>query len=417
MPSSSAPHGRPVPAWVLPALQITALLCLALRAGQYALAADATGGVFPTRLDIAWMSLLAATVLIALTWTVRARLAPGAARGVLSAAVLLILVLADGGGHLGFDIPALLLALALVVVDIGPVAGLLAALLLGIDAAVGHVQIGSDAATIVINALALAVLGTFGAAIGALWHGYQQTTEDLAAAMERQRRMADTQKELVLAEERARSARELHDTLGHRLTLIGMSLEYAERVGERDPSGARAEIATARTTAAEAMVEMRTWVRALSPVRDPDATGLLAINAIAESFRGTGLEVSVAHASDPFVVTMSEDAELLLYRAVQEGLTNALRHGRARRVCITTGRSEQTVRLEITSDLGAAARESLPEGPLAPGFGLRGLAERATALGGSVQARRAGDEVVLSIEIPTAGLATAGVPAQKGGVR
>ena len=391
-----------MPVWVLPTLQVTALMCLVFRSTQYLQAADEAGGRFPSRFDIGWIVLLSGCLLIGAAWVVRTRLATGAPRGILSATVMLfvILIVIGGGDTLGFEIPVLLLALALVVVDVGLTAGIVAIAVLALEVAIGHVLIGSGPATILVNAFALAVLGGFGVTFGALWRSYQQTTELLQDTMEDQRRAAGTQKELVLAEERARSARDLHDMLGHRLTVIAMSLEFAERVAPREPQAAQQEVATARETALAAMEEMRTWVRALSPVRDPAARGLVAVDAIAESFRGTGLDVQVVHEGVPSAALLGEDAELLIYRSVQEGLTNALRHGRAQRVRIRTANSDQRVRLEITSDLDAAARESLAGGPLDHGFGLRGLAERATALGGSVRACRAADEVVLSVEIP-----------------
>src|SRR5699024_11598913 len=119
----------------------------------------------------------------------------------------------------------------------------------------------------------------------------------------------------------------------YRLTLISISLEFARRTRQSDPEAAWGEIDTADATSREAMTEMRTWVRALSPVRDADATGAAAFEAIAESFRGSGLEVGVETSGED--VPLRQEASLLMYRTVQEGLTNALRHGRYRPVRIT----------------------------------------------------------------------------------
>ncbi len=156
---------------------------------------------------------------------------------------------------------------------------------------------------------------------------------------------------------------------------------------------------TAAQTSADALTEMRTWVRALSPVRDRNATGTAAIDAIAESFRGTGLDVALERSGpEP---TLDEDTSLLIYRAVQEGLTNALRHGRARQVQMRVETTADTVRLTLRNDLDAAARATIPVGPLAPGFGLRGLTDRADALGGTVHAFRDGDDVELRVNVPS----------------
>src|SRR5690606_2950873 len=69
--------------------------------------------------------------------------------------------------------------------------------------------------------------------------------------------------DLVLAEERARTGRALHDGLGHRLTAVGMSLEFAERMRPNDPDRAWQEVDRARTEAATALTDMRRLVRAM----------------------------------------------------------------------------------------------------------------------------------------------------------
>lgn len=177
-----------------------------------------------------------------------------------------------------------------------------------------------------------------------------------------------------------------------------MSLEFARRTRQSDPEAAWAEIATADATAREAMTEMRTWVRALSPVRDADATGPAAFEAIAESFRGSGLDVGVESAGED--LPLRQEASLLMYRAVQEGLTNALRHGRARTVRITFDTCGDEIILQLVSDLDERARAQLPRGPIAPGFGPRGLADRAVALGGEALAAHREGAVELTVRLP-----------------
>src|SRR5699024_7911041 len=222
----------------------------------------------------------------------------------------------------------------------------------------------------------------------------------LEEAITRLRRTAEIEKELLLADERSRSARDLHDGLGHRLTLISMGLEFARRTRSDDPEKAWNEVAAADATARDALTEMPTWVRALSPVRDADATGAAAFEAIAESFRGSGLEVIVE--TDGNDLPLTQETSLLLYRAVQEGLTNALRHGRAQSVHIrlVTGGDELTLR--IVSDLDEEARTPLPTGGITPRGGLRGLADRAAAVGGSVRAVHRDGFVELTVRLDRA---------------
>lgn len=368
-----------------------------------------------------------ALLVTAACWVLRSRAVSRTARSRCSMVAMVASLSLVAIGSIGLGIPTLVLCLALLVLDASPRAGLIAAAVPIALGLLAHLVNGAHTASTITDVLFLTVLLAFGLALGMSWRAFQERSDldhqllaerdeanrRLEAAMDRLRRAADSEKELMLADERARAARDLHDGLGHRLTLISMSLEFAERTRERDAQAAWDEVITARGTAVEAMEEMRTWVRALSPVRDADATGLAAFDAIAESFRGTGLEVTVSRHGEASTVELSEDSSLLLYRAVQEGLTNALRHGRARTVAIDVTAAADTVRLRMTSDLDKAACADLPEGPLAPGFGLRGLADRAGALGGRTAARREGDAVVLVVEVPTAarsGAPTAAVP-------
>ena len=222
----------------------------------------------------------------------------------------------------------------------------------------------------------------------------------LSAANEQLRNSIEIEKELVLAEERARSARELHDGLGHRLTLMGMYLDFAERRRETDPDRAWAEVAGARETAHEALAEMRLWVRALNPVRAEGSRGVAAIDAIAESFRGTGVDVRLGvHGEEREV---PPGVVLFCHRFVQEGLTNALRHARARRVDIdidygATVGEDPALSIALSDDGGGAGAAE----PLRHGFGLRSLAERASQLGGTFEAARGDHGVRLSATVPT----------------
>ncbi|MDO5739299.1 MAG: sensor histidine kinase [Ornithinimicrobium sp.] len=199
---------------------------------------------------------------------------------------------------------------------------------------------------------------------------------ELETTNERLRAALVTEREFVLAQERARSARELHDGLGHRLTLVAMSLQYAERMQDRDPVKAWAEVATAASTNQGALDLMRLWARALDP--PPHAAGVggaAAFDAIAEAFRGTGLDVAVTHrGSDD---SLPEQISLFATRFVQEGLTNVLRHADATRVTVDFLQSPQQVRIALRDDGRGAA---VPH----DGFGLRSLRERAAALGGTL---------------------------------
>lgn len=418
-PLSAPPHrpiARPITERLLPLLQVLALVCLAFVIAEAAMYLPDPGEegataalVFTVLISVAW-------AVIAVCWIVRARTRSRRLRVALAVVVLVLAVPLTLYGTLGLVFPVLILALALLVLDVSRRAGAIGWAVMALVPPILLIATGEGAYQVATSLFGVGSLEGFGFALGLLWRSHEERGETdrrllaerdeavgrLEQAMERLRRAADTEKELVLADERTRAARDLHDGLGHRLTLIAMSLEFAERMRERDPETAWAEVGTARGTATEAMDQMRTWVRALSPVRVADATGLAAFDAIAESFRGTGLEVTVARHGDAQSVELDEDASLLLYRSVQEGLTNALRHGRSRHVAIDVDARAGTVAVTMTSDLDADARTSVPVGPLPRGFGLRGLAERASALGGAATAERVDDHVVLTVRVPVA---------------
>lgn len=205
---------------------------------------------------------------------------------------------------------------------------------------------------------------------------------DLSEANAALRHSLSLERDLVLAEERARSARELHDGLGYRLTLVSLALEYAQSARGGDPEGAWAEVATASETVRGALAEMRLWVRALSPpLADPGVGGAAAFDAIADAFRGTGLDVSVTHCGEDRA--MGREAALFATRFIQEGLTNVLRHASASRVDIDVIQSPHQVRFSISDDGRGAALATAEDG-----FGRRSLSERARLLGGEVSSGR-----------------------------
>ncbi|GAB3625129.1 hypothetical protein GCM10027418_32160 [Mariniluteicoccus endophyticus] len=236
---------------------------------------------------------------------------------------------------------------------------------------------------ILVETISLAVLGGLGLLLGQILRELdreRRANQDLLAEL---RASHDVEKELMLAEERARSARELHDGLGHRLTLIGMSLEYAMRVRDKDSDKAFAEVEHAREQASGTLAYMRRWVRALNPPRDTDLTGIAAFEAISESFRGTGLKVEVHQTGEEHA--LGKEASLFAYRLVQEGLTNVLRHSSADEVDITVHWQGDGVEIELADNGRERGTEGLEN--TEAGFGLRSLTERAEQLGGRFVAR------------------------------
>jgi signal transduction histidine kinase len=210
------------------------------------------------------------------------------------------------------------------------------------------------------------------------------------------RRQASTVRALAIAEERARMAREVHDSVGHHLTAIHLQLQNAERFGDRDPERARSKVRAAREATLAALAEVRRSVRALKPPALDERSGVAALLGLARSFDGAGPAVSFDVEGEEQV--LSEEAELVLYRATQEGLTNAAKHSGAKRLRVRLSFAPEATRLVVADD-GAGARDGTP----ADGFGLAALGERVTALGGTLVAgNRPEGGFALRVELPRA---------------
>jgi signal transduction histidine kinase len=221
---------------------------------------------------------------------------------------------------------------------------------------------------------------------------------DLEAAHAELERYAGRVRELTLAEERTRIAREIHDSVGHHLTAVKLQAEAAVKTVEKRPERALEQMERARDLAAEAFEEVRRSVRALGSPSTGERSGAGAMRALARSFEGTGLDVSFRVEGEER--ELHEEAELALYRALQEGLTNAARHSGARRVLASLVYGDEGVKLTVADDGRGAAEEATAAG----GFGLSGLEERVGALGGSFSAEDApGGGFTVEVGLPLGG--------------
>jgi len=187
--------------------------------------------------------------------------------------------------------------------------------------------------------------------------------------------------ELAVAEERARFARDLHDLLGHSLTLLAMKAELAGRLVTLQPDRAQQEIAEVERLARDALGDVRAAVSGYR--RAGLAVELSSARAVLDA---AGIRAELPTAVDD---VPGERRELLGW-AVREGVTNVVRHSRATRCRIILDRDG----VEILDDgRGADPMPSPGEGDPAwvLGSGLRGLRERAEACGASVVVDEAPD--------------------------
>ena len=219
----------------------------------------------------------------------------------------------------------------------------------------------------------------------------QQLLDELRAAQ-------DQLRDLAVAEERNRLAREMHDSLGHRLTVAVVQLEGAQRLIPLDGERAARMIGTMRDEMKEALAELRRTVAALRSPAETDQPLEAAVSQLARSFQAsTGLSIHITPAAE-FPV-LPESYRLAFFRAAQEALTNVQRHAAAANVWLRLEADEAQVRLTVDDD-GAGLPQ---EAEAASGSGLRGLRERAAALGGQLSVRRrpeGGTQIVFNAPRP-----------------
>nr|MBI2903848.1 sensor histidine kinase [Chloroflexota bacterium] len=224
----------------------------------------------------------------------------------------------------------------------------------------------------------------FGVFSNALYHAEsarresQSLLEQLQVAHRRLQDYAAQAQTLAVAEERNRLAREVHDSLGHRLTVSAVQLEGAQRLITADPDRAAKMIGNVREEVRQALADLRRTVAALRAPLDTDLPLAPALTKLAADFQeATGVTVHAAIAPD--LPTLPDAARLAIYRVAQEGLTNAQRHARATEVWLDLRRNDGQLALTVRDNgAGLAAGEEA-------GFGLLGLRERAAQLGGRLQ--------------------------------
>ncbi|GAB7052285.1 sensor histidine kinase [Catenuloplanes indicus] len=181
----------------------------------------------------------------------------------------------------------------------------------------------------------------------------------------------------AVAEERIRIARELHDLVAHQITLANAQATVAEHLFDVRPEQTRVSLRQLVETTGHALDALRATVGLLrqsgdDAVAGEPAPGLGRLPELLDAFRSAGLEVSV-HSSGP-AQALAPDVDLAAYRIVQEALTNVTKHAATGAARVGLAWTPDLLTVTVTDD-GTGA------GP-APGYGLIGMRERATAAGG-----------------------------------
>jgi signal transduction histidine kinase len=205
--------------------------------------------------------------------------------------------------------------------------------------------------------------------------------------------------ELAATEERNRLARDIHDSLGHHLTVINIQLEKTLAYQERDPEEATQAIRDAKHAAAEALQDVR---RSVSTLRNADEHFSLrtALHELAARVDNAAFVIDLNISGDE--KGYSRPVLMTLYRAAQEGVTNIQKYAQASRVTLDVQFGEQLAQLVLRDDgqgfslstLNHAAQEH-------QGFGLQGIRERIELVSGQMSLKsRPKQGTELSVTVP-----------------
>ncbi|MEM7132971.1 MAG: sensor histidine kinase [Chloroflexota bacterium] len=226
----------------------------------------------------------------------------------------------------------------------------------------------------------------------------EQLLSELEASHGQLRQYVAKAEELATVEERNRLAREIHDSLGHYMTVINVQLEKAMVFRQRNSEAADRAVADAKHMAGEALKEIR---RSVSSLRNMDSSFSLT-ESLQQLVEHTGsAQLSVELTIDGDEADFSKQSLLTLYRAAQEGLTNIQKHANASRVQIGLQFDNGQATLRIDDDgcgFDPAMLDNLkPNGH----YGLAGIRERLELIQGMMHlASEPGQGTELSICVP-----------------
>jgi signal transduction histidine kinase len=201
-----------------------------------------------------------------------------------------------------------------------------------------------------------------------------------AIELERER---EAEARRVVVEERTRIARELHDVVAHRVSLMTVQAGAAKTVAGDDPAGALQAMGAVEQAGREALDELRHLLDVLRPEAERGGLGpqpgIADISRLVDQFEDAGLQVSLT--MDGLRTDLPARVDLSAYRIVEEALTNVLKHaGPAARAEVRLTTDHQHVTVEVLDDGHGAT--ILP----GSGHGIVGMRERALLLGGSLDA-------------------------------
>jgi signal transduction histidine kinase len=239
-----------------------------------------------------------------------------------------------------------------------------------------------DAGTLVVTPILVVLVWLAGYAM-------RERVERADAAEERAARLEQEREAEALravVEERTRIARELHDVVGHSVSVMTVQASAVRRLLKPEQEQEREALLAVERTGREALAEMR---RVVGVLRDPDDAPALApqpslarVDKLVAQARETGLPVDLTIEGEP--VPLPAGVDLTAYRLVQEGLTNTIKHAGAKHAEVRVRYDGDHVEVEVSDD--GRGSNGAAWAPLGGGHGLVGMRERVSIYGGELEA-------------------------------
>lgn len=225
-----------------------------------------------------------------------------------------------------------------------------------------------------------------------LYDQLRVSEEKLGKAYEELAMYANTVEELTLLRERTRVSRELHDSIGHALSALHIQLKAIKTLMKKAPEQAEQMLEMNIAYTHKTLEDVRETVRQLRPREFEGMEGIFTIEEMVNTYKKmTGVDIRFILSKEKGV--MSSDQSHHLYRIIQEALSNAVRHGKAKHIQISIQFHKKDLYVYIKDD-GMGCKEYQPS------FGMKGIQERIDTLHGSLRVETQegkGFEIIMTI--------------------
>lgn len=198
---------------------------------------------------------------------------------------------------------------------------------------------------------------------------------ELTAVNDQLKEYAATVEELAIEKERNRFARDIHDTLGHSMTLLIALMEVGSITCRKDPAKTEEKLAEAIKIARDGLKELRRSISGLTTEKLESGNLLIALNKLVSDFRRSG--VNVEFTAEGLESVNDHILSDVVFRTCQEAMTNSLRHGKAKNISAITKVSGAVLKLFIFDD-GCGCKS------ISKGYGLTGMEHRINSIGGKI---------------------------------